>query len=233
MANVIDNLMGRQNKPPHLSAPEILRRRESAEAELIEADGALAQAALEALNGDPAANAKYQDAKKLVADLHEKVAIFTKAHAAAIANDQAQLESQRAGIRKAQRLAQRRHLDAVGKAVDAFCVAQAEAVRQYHLAVEHAGKAIAATPIGANFPEGTCITPTMLKREVGAELVRLSSPGLNLGGDPVLLFPGMDGFCPAGFEDQPGNIEPLADRVRRDIGVVLDRIGATFKEPAK
>jgi len=43
----------------------------------------------------------------------------------------------------------------------------------------------------------------------------------------------MDGFCPAGFEDQPGNIEPLADRVRRDIGVVLDRIGATFKEPAK
>jgi hypothetical protein len=217
--SLIDNIRGKPgNKPASLNAPEIEMRLQTATAALEQLERTHGDAALDAINGEAGAESRLEDLKATIRLAREKIATLESAVTAAKARDEAELTRAREAVRKTQKAAQRKHLDALEVAMASMSKSLEDAVRQYHIALDKAEQAMASTPIGSIFPDGAC-TPGEIQRRVKSELFRLSAPDDPIDGDQMRIFPG--GACDFDFIGQPRAIEPMVQVIRRGVKLVL------------
>ena len=209
--SLIDNLRGSPGaKPQHtVQAPEVAAKLATAEAELSELEAQHGGAALDALSGGSGATERLAGINRQLAAARDSVTTLRAAHKAAVDRDAATIRAQRAALQKTQIAAVRKHLEARDAAAVTLSAAIAEAAKHYHVLLERSAKAMAACPIGTEWPGGTMCEHDPIRRLVEHELYRASaSPGNRDGrAFPGAQLPGME------YEWQPAAVPPLADKI--------------------
>lgn len=216
-----------RGSPPKPAAPDIARKLQEAETQLPVLEAQHAQDALDSVTGIDGAGARLSATVEKIERLRERILTLCAAHKAAVERDAAEDRSCRAALQKTQIAAVRSHLAARDAAAEAFSAAQAEACKQFKIMQERSAKAVAACPVGFEWPGGSMCTFGDLSRAVAQEMYRL-------GGDPMpphkKSFPGakLDFPLKANLKGEPHKVPPLADSLKeasaRVIRVLTGRV---------
>lgn len=206
------------------SANEIRRRLKEAEDDLPRLESEYADGALAVIDGDRGAEQDLAPLRQKVLRARERVETLRAAVTAAERRDAERLAAQRAALRKTQITALKRHLSARDTAAQKLTAALADAVREYHLMLEHSEQALA-IPLGGDVSvlEGSLAAPGEIRRSVAAEIFRISGVAETLGHNQIRKFPGAQ--CPStDFADRPDAWPMLTDRFRRDTATIAERL---------
>jgi len=134
------------------------------------------------------------------------------AHRAALIKDEENIARERVHLRKTNLANVRRNLDIRDKLADEFTASLAQTIALFHKLQEVSDKARRSWPHPTNWPDDMIDTASQIKREVLAEIARLSSTPGRIGDErsfPGASVPNID------FEWQPNRIEPFADKIKR------------------
>jgi hypothetical protein len=192
------------------SPAEIKTELTLAEAALADLEARHGGAALDAMSGTSGADATLRDLEQKLTTQRQRVQTLRAAHTAAVRREEEAIQAQRASLQRTQYRAMKKHLDMRDAAAKAFGEAVEVAAANYKALLEHSSKAIAACPVGKQFPMGAKAEDTTIKTLIENELYRISAKaGPN---DPYQL-PGA--VAPsATFLHQPENIQKLVDAIK-------------------
>jgi hypothetical protein len=208
-------------KPYAFTAPDIQRKLHEAQDRLRPLEASQGEVALDAELGVPGAQDRLTQLLERIAVEKASLAKLRLAHSAGLARDAEAERTHRAGLRKAQIAALRKHLEARDAAASAMAVAITEAVKQFKLVVERSRKAGDIVPICDQLPEGAISGFGQLKSLVGQEIYRLD------GGDSMTgtlrSFPGA-AVLDINTQGQPNTIEPLEDHLKRNSAYIIETI---------
>ncbi len=155
-------------------APKIAGKLVMAEEALETARAAFAQAAYANSVGEGDVLA-LEDAQRVLADAERHVETLRAAHAVALRQDDAHLDGQRQALRQSQLEALRKHLHARDAAAKDLSEALAKAGAAYRALQDKTSKALAACPVGAEWPARAEFTAGHIERLVAAEMHRVSA----------------------------------------------------------
>lgn len=229
--SLIDNLRGKPGPKaaqpmPATQASAIVAKLQTAESELRALEAQHGDAALEAIGGEAGAQDRLETISAKLKGAREKISTLEAAHAAAVKRDEAMLDAQRTSLRKTQIAAMRKHLEARNAAAERFSAAMAEAAAQYRAMIDRSAKAMAACPIGSNWPQGTLCEIDPIRQLAQHEMFRLSATPGNRDGRTL---PGA-ALPSANVEWQPQVIKPLSETLKTASDFVIAKL--TGKEAA-
>jgi hypothetical protein len=207
--------------------PDILRKLETARAELASIATRHAEAALDALTGGADAIAALDSVNRELGMARERIENLSAAHKAAIDRDQAAARAQRASLQRTQINALRKHLEMRDQAAIALADIVGKFSVEYRKLVDHSAKAVGACPLGYEWPDGVALCiPDEIKVVVGAELWRVAdvrNPHEYRNGEHPLAPPGA-AADQADFIGYPTRTPPLAERIARATSAILARL---------
>jgi hypothetical protein len=195
-------------KPAQMTAPTVAQKLRTAEMQLEAQEAKCAQLAYEVAIGEVSETALTSE-NSLLPGLRQQVEQLRAALAIAERHDEKTVAAQRVSIRKTQLAAVRKHLEARNAAAVALSEAIAEAAKQYRELVARTEKAIAATPIGSEWPSRREYSSFILRRLVSNEVFRLSATA---GDKDNLSLPGSEA-PDIQHKWAPDKVTPLADKI--------------------